>query len=172
MASLFPLLFFIAMGLPFFLALIAAAAMTHTLPLEHRWRRIGAAFGICLATYVASLFGYLALFGMAQQLLGGMGLRRDADLLNLGSLILGALIAAFGIEGAVAILTGSWSWRHEAGFVAAGLLCVAVATMVPILFHDVYSIAVLFPLGSGLFCGVAGAQLSTVSPPKRTLPQI
>ncbi len=154
-----PTVLMIGGGPIFFLAILAAIALTDGWPHLTRgfWRYVLAAC-VSTAAYVLALVTFWWLGGYLQNLLGSHG-SNDLSEFRLDvwlGLTAAALVAAVGIEGMASVLTGKWSNLFLFCLVGVGF----VAILVTFIANRYWSFfGILWPVGEGLFCGVIGAQI-------------
>jgi hypothetical protein len=149
-------------GLVFFVAVLAAIALTKSWPLLNRglWR-IVAALCICTLAYLLALFTFFGVAGYWAKLLGiraSTELRFSTDVWI--GLLAAGLVASVGIEFLVYVLTGKWNNSSLFRLAAAGVVTILVTFTVHRADHLYWTFyGVLLPIGEGLFCAVVGAQI-------------
>jgi hypothetical protein len=161
----------IGVGPLFFLAILAAIALTDSWPYLSRgfWRYVIAAC-VSTAAYVLALVTFWWLGGYLQGLLGTHGSNDLSDFrLDMwGGLIAAALVAAVCIELMAYVLTGRWSNTVLARLAVAGALSIVATFIVirvvrptsnlPMLYYWSF-FGILFAVGEALFCSIVGAQI-------------
>jgi hypothetical protein len=173
-----PTVLAVGVGLLFFIALLAAIAMTNSWSRVSPgiWRYAVAAI-ISIAAYLLALITFWGLFGYSPDL---FGVHASKDMADFGAdiwigLLAACLVASICIEFVAYVLTSRWSNGVLASFAGAGVLSIvasftatklarfAVSTM-PTLYAWVF-LGVLLAVGEALFCGLLGAQILRNSRP-------
>ncbi len=152
----------IGVGFLFFIAVVAAIAITGVQQYIHvgLWRYLAGAM-LSAGTYVFAVLAFNVVGGLSQQL----GVRPSGDLLDfrldvwLGLIAAGA-VATSGIALFGALLTGKWSHSLLLRLTLVGLVTIVVTFIANLPFHSYWSFfGVLLPLGNALFCWLVGAQI-------------
>jgi len=173
-----PTVLAVGVGPLFFIALLAAIAMTdswsHVSP--GFWRYVLAAI-ISIAAYLLALFIFSIVGGFAPEL---FGVHRSGDIIDFGpdiwiGLLAATLVAAICIEFVAYVLTNRWSNGALAYLAGAGVLSIVTTftgmrllkIIVPMkpMFWGWSFFGILFPVGEALFCGLIGAQILRNSRP-------
>jgi hypothetical protein len=167
-----PTVLAVGVGLLFFIALLAAIAMTDSWSRVSPgiWRYAVAAI-ISIAAYLLALITFWGLFSYSPDL---VGVHASKDMADFGAdiwigLLAACLVASICIEFLAYVLTSRWSNSALASLAGAGVLSIvasftvtklarlAVST-VPTLYGWAF-LGVLLAVGEALFCGLIGAQI-------------
>jgi hypothetical protein len=149
-------------GLVFFVAVLAAIALTRSWSRLNRslWRFVA---GICICTgaYLLAFFTFVTVGGYWFELIRirvSTEIRFSADVWI--GLLAAALVASVGIEFLLYVLTGKWNNSSLFRLAASGVVTILATFVVDRADHHYWSFyGVLLPLGEGLFCAVVGAQI-------------